>query len=118
MQMYPYLVQYSADLQAQPDFAESWTTSADGLTWTFKLRSGAVWSDGQPITAKDAAFTINTAVEFQGGAAAVLSPAVPGIESATAVDDTTLDVKLAALGRPARQLVPAARSCPSTSGAS
>ena len=95
MLMYPNLAQYSADLQAEPDFAESWTTSADGLTWTFKLRSGAVWTDGQPITAEDAAFTINTVVEFQGGAAAVLSPFVPGIESATAVDDMTLDVTLA-----------------------
>jgi peptide/nickel transport system substrate-binding protein len=95
MLMYPNLVQYSSDLQAQPDFAESWAASADGLTWTFKLRSGAVWTDGQPITAKDAAFTINTVVKFQGGAAAVLSPFVPGVESATAVDDTTLDVTLA-----------------------
>ena len=68
---------------------------ANGLTWTFKLRSGAVWTDGQPITAKDAAFTINTVVKFQGGAAAVPSPFVPGIKSATAVDDTTLDVTLA-----------------------
>ena len=95
MLMYPNLAQYSTELEAQPDFAESWTTSADGLTWTFKLRSGAVWTDGQPITAKDAAFTINTVVKFAGGAAAVLSPFVPGIESATAVDDTTLDVTLA-----------------------
>jgi len=95
MLMYPNLAQYSSNLEAEPDFAESWTTSADGLTWTFKLRSGAVWTDGQPITAKDAAFTINTVVKFQGGAAAVLSPFVPGVKSATAVDDTSLDVTLA-----------------------
>jgi peptide/nickel transport system substrate-binding protein len=95
MLMYPNLAQYSSDLQVQPDFAESWTTSADALTWTFKLRADAVWTDGQPITAKDAAFTINTVVKFQGTAAAVLSPFVPGIKSATAVDDTTLEIKLA-----------------------
>lgn len=33
--------------------AESWTQSADGLTWTFKLRDGLVWSDGQPLVADD-----------------------------------------------------------------
>jgi oligopeptide transport system substrate-binding protein len=35
-----------------PGMAESWTTSADGLTWTFKLRA-ANWSDGIPVTAGD-----------------------------------------------------------------
>ena len=96
MLMYPNLVQYSNELQPQPDFAESWSTSEDGLIWTFKLTSGAVWTDGKPITASDAAFTINTVVKLQTGAAAALSPFVPGIETATAVDDTTLEVKLAA----------------------
>lgn len=35
-----------------PGMAESWTTSPDGLTWTFKLRA-ANWSDGVPVTASD-----------------------------------------------------------------
>jgi oligopeptide transport system substrate-binding protein len=35
-----------------PGMAESWTTSADGLTWTFKLRA-ANWSDGTPVSAAD-----------------------------------------------------------------
>ena len=96
MLMYPNLAQYSNDLAAQPDFADSWTTSADGLTWTFKTKAGATWSDGQPLTAKDAAFTINTVVKLQGGAAAALSPFVPGIKSAAATDDTTLVVTLSA----------------------
>lgn len=90
-QMYPYLTQFlGQSTEAQPDLAESWTVSEDGLTWTFKLRSGAVWSDGKPITANDAAFTMNTVVRLQGGAAAILSTAVPGIKSAEATDDTTL----------------------------
>jgi microcin C transport system substrate-binding protein len=33
--------------------AESWTTSPDGMTYTFKLNPKAKWSDGQPITAED-----------------------------------------------------------------
>ncbi len=36
-----------------------WTTSADQLTWTFTIKSGLKWSDGKPITAADAAWTLN-----------------------------------------------------------
>lgn len=41
-----------------PELAESWTTSEDGLTWTFTLRAGAKFSDGTPVTAEDVAFTL------------------------------------------------------------
>ncbi|WP_438479666.1 peptide ABC transporter substrate-binding protein [Oleiharenicola lentus] len=37
----------------QPASAESWSTSADGLTWTFKLRAHLRWSNGEPLTAGD-----------------------------------------------------------------
>ena len=36
--------------------AESWSISPDGLTYTFKLRSSATWSDGKPVTADDYAW--------------------------------------------------------------
>lgn len=36
-----------------PGVAERWETSADGLTWTFHLRSDARWSNGEPVTASD-----------------------------------------------------------------
>ncbi len=36
-----------------PGVAERWTTSADGLVWTFHLRAEARWSNGDPITAQD-----------------------------------------------------------------
>ncbi|MCR5176316.1 MAG: peptide ABC transporter substrate-binding protein [Anaerovibrio sp.] len=39
--------------QAQPALAESWEISPDGLTYTFHLRQGIKWSDGNSITAKD-----------------------------------------------------------------
>lgn len=41
--------------------AESWTQSEDGLTWTFKLRDGLVWSDGQPLTSTDYVFALQRA---------------------------------------------------------
>ena len=36
-----------------PGVAESWSSSADGTVWSFKLRRNARWSDGQPVTAHD-----------------------------------------------------------------
>ncbi|WP_241665098.1 peptide ABC transporter substrate-binding protein [Peribacillus simplex] len=36
-----------------PGSAESWETSEDGLTWTFKLKDGLKWSNGDPLTAND-----------------------------------------------------------------
>ena len=45
--------------QAIPSLAESWTTSADGLVWTFKLRKELVFNDNTPLTADDVAFTWN-----------------------------------------------------------
>ena len=39
------------------DLAESWEISADQLTWTFHLRSGVTWHDGEPFTANDVKFT-------------------------------------------------------------
>ncbi len=91
---YPLLIQYSQDLEVQPALAESWTTSPDGKTWTFKLKSGAVWTDGKPITAQDAAFTINEVLRLADGVGASLSIYLVGVESAKAVDATTLDVEL------------------------
>jgi oligopeptide transport system substrate-binding protein len=46
------------DPQARPipGMAERWTTSPDGLTWTFFLRE-ALWSDGVPVTAEDFVFS-------------------------------------------------------------
>ena len=50
------------DLTPAPDLASSWEAAPDGLSWTFKLRDDAKWSDGQPINADDVAFTFNDIV--------------------------------------------------------
>ena len=45
--------------QVEPQLAESWESSEDGLTWTFNLRRDVTWHDGQPFTAHDVDFTFN-----------------------------------------------------------
>ena len=48
------LVRVKPDLSdVQPATASSWSTSTDGLTWTFKIRSNAKWNDGKPVTGAD-----------------------------------------------------------------
>ncbi|HLJ56995.1 MAG TPA: ABC transporter substrate-binding protein [Chthonomonadaceae bacterium] len=46
-------------LKIEPNLASSWQESKDHLKWTFKLRRGTQWSDGQPFTADDVVFTFN-----------------------------------------------------------
>ena len=58
---------YSGLLRVGPDgtyigdLAESYTVSPDGLTYTFKIRTDAVWHDGKPVTSDDVEFTIQKA---------------------------------------------------------
>jgi peptide/nickel transport system substrate-binding protein len=91
--IYPRLVQYNLrTLEFEPDFATAWAQSADGRTLTFTTRPHAVWSDGTPLTARDAAWTINTVVRLQSGAAAALASTVAGVIRATATSPTSMTV--------------------------
>jgi peptide/nickel transport system substrate-binding protein len=53
------LLRFDEKLRLQPALAESVSISPNGRTYTFKLRSGLKWSDGQPLTAHDVVFTID-----------------------------------------------------------
>ena len=55
----------SVDVPTQemlPGLAESWSVEADQKTWTFHLRRGVRWSDGEPLTADDVLFTFNDVI--------------------------------------------------------
>ncbi|MDR0668869.1 MAG: ABC transporter substrate-binding protein [Treponema sp.] len=45
------------------DLAQSWTTSPDGLTYTFTLKNNIKWHDGTPFSADDVAFSLKTAMK-------------------------------------------------------
>ncbi|MCS6766057.1 MAG: ABC transporter substrate-binding protein [Candidatus Protistobacter heckmanni] len=77
----------------EPELAESWTVAKDGLSVTFKLRKGAKFHDGSPITAKDVKWSYDRALAmggfpmFQMKAGSLDKP-----EQFTAVDDYTFKV--------------------------
>jgi peptide/nickel transport system substrate-binding protein len=52
------LLQFDANGVARPRLAESWTSSADGMVHTFKLRSGVTFHDGVPMTSADVKFSL------------------------------------------------------------
>ena len=70
-----------------PGLATDWTVTPDGKTWTFTIRSGVKWHDGQPLTAADVAFTYNY---ISDNDLSNFTTATEGITSAVAVDDTTV----------------------------
>jgi len=72
--------------------SESWEVSEDGLTWTFKLRDGVTWSDGDPVDAADFKFTYDAIASDL-----VETPRksnVEQIESIEVVDPLTIKVTL------------------------
>src|SRR5581483_8573200 len=93
--IYPVLVQYDKNLHFAPFFARSWKVSNGGKTWTFRTQPNARWSDGQPLTAEDAAWTINTDIRYQKTGAANVSGLVAHITRADAPNPTTLVVHYA-----------------------
>ncbi len=50
--LYDQLVRFDSNLQIQPELAESWEVSDDGLTWTLHLREDVTFHDGTPFNAE------------------------------------------------------------------
>lgn len=70
-----------------PDLAESWETSPDGRTFTFRLRKGVKWHDGTPFTCKDVKYTFEAMKKYKGVAYSNLK--LDMLEEITCKDDYT-----------------------------
>jgi oligopeptide transport system substrate-binding protein len=100
LDLFEGLTTYDAAARPVPGVAESWTVSADGRRWTFKLRDGLSWSDGLPLTAADVVFTFRrllapkTAAQYAQlmsmvvGATEILTGAAPPERLGVAAPDT------------------------------
>jgi peptide/nickel transport system substrate-binding protein len=95
-QEYPFLVSYDSTGTLKGDFATSWQISNKFQTIRLTVHSGGKWSDGQPLTAKDAAWMLNTIVRLSGQPAANLFGFIPNLKSASAPNDTTVVIQLKA----------------------
>lgn len=81
------LITTDANLEFVNDLATEYYCADDGMTWYFTIRDDAKFTDGEPLTASDVAFTINGIIESEA-AEADLSM----VEKAVATDDTHVEI--------------------------
>jgi peptide/nickel transport system substrate-binding protein len=80
--IYNGLLQLDEAFNPQPDLAESWTTSSDGMVYTFTLVRNATWHDGQPFTSADVKFTFEEVLlKFHARTKAGLETVLAGIDT-------------------------------------
>lgn len=87
------LTKFAPDFGILPGLATKWDVSNEQLTFTFSLRPGVKWHDGQPFTAKDVKFTLNAAGanDSKSPAQAVMKTYVASVETP---DDGTVVITL------------------------
>jgi len=85
------LTHINPDLTAEGDLAESWEVSADGLEWTFKLRKGVVFHNGDKFTADDVVYTYNRSRDPEKS---IHSAILTNVADCVKVDDLTVKLIL------------------------
>lgn len=90
--VYDSLLELDTDNIAQPWLAETMEVSDDGLTYSFTLREGVLWHDGEPFTADDVVFTYEYFVEHPEQSRFLRSASA--VESIEATDDQTVVMTL------------------------
>ncbi len=79
--VYDYLVDVDHLSNPVPRLATSWTTSDDGLTWTFQLAEGVVWHDGSDFSAADVVWTFERLRDTEDAPTASLYGNITNIEA-------------------------------------
>lgn len=90
--IYEGLTAIDRDLKIIPSLAESWTVSADGKTYAFKLRSGVKFHDGSAMEAADVVASVKRLLSKD--IASPLASRLSAVESANAIDAQTVELKL------------------------
>lgn len=83
------LITTDEDLNFVNDLATDYLCSSDGLVWTFTIRDDVVFSDGEPLSARDVAFTLNGAID-----SAMSEADLSMVDRAVAVNDTVVELHL------------------------
>lgn len=92
VQIFDTLVETQDAPLPQPALAESWEVSDDSLTWTFNLREGVMWSNGDPLTCEDVKYSIDGFADPEVNT--FYSGFGSAIESTECVDESTFVVQL------------------------
>jgi PGF-CTERM protein len=92
-QIYETLLTYKPESSKEvvPLLAESYTVSDDGLVWTFKLRKGVTFHNGNPLTADDVVYSIERVIKMNQDPAWMIADFVDKVEK---VDDYTVKIYL------------------------
>ncbi|MDR7484488.1 MAG: ABC transporter substrate-binding protein [Armatimonadota bacterium] len=77
-----------------PDLAESWTSSRDGMTWTFKIRQGVKFHDGSILTSRDIKASFDRIVFPPEGVISVRQAVYQGVRAIEAPDPQTVVFRL------------------------
>lgn len=83
------LITTDEDLNFVNDLATDYLCSSDGLVWTFTIRDDVVFSDGEPLSARDVAFTVNGVID-----SAMSEADLSMVDRAVAVNDTVVELHL------------------------
>lgn len=86
LQVFDRLVKYDADLKVQPCIAESWEVGEDNVTYTFKIKQGVKFHNGDTMTIDDVIFSLESYKASANGFN------LDSIESFRVVDDSTLEI--------------------------
>ena len=115
--VFPQLVQYGPGLHLDGDWAKSWKYSDRRAHADLPSVPGGKWSDGVPLTAQDAVWTIQTTLKYASGPTSYLAGVLSGVDGATAPNANTLVVHYSPPGGggPGRSSSRCS-CCPSTSG--
>lgn len=85
------LTHINPDLIAEGDLAADWTVSDDGLEWTFNLREGVTWHNGDDFTADDVVFTYNRSNDPEQS---IFSGNLVNVGNVEALDALTVKISL------------------------
>lgn len=89
------LVKPNSDGEMIPAVAEKYTLSEDGTTYTFTLREGVKFHNGQTVTAEDVIYSINRCAAVPEGQEKPLVAAFSAVKSVEALDEKTVAVTIA-----------------------
>ncbi|RIK88653.1 MAG: ABC transporter substrate-binding protein [Hyphomicrobiales bacterium] len=104
--VYDALVKYEGDpAEIKPWLAESWETSEDGKTWTFRLVDNARFHNGDPVTAEAVRYSFERGLKLNKGVAWMLKDFLAP-EGISVVDDRTVKFELKAPYAPFLSFLP------------